>query len=540
MDHNLPITILYWLIALLPLAALLIMLVLLKWSAPVSGAVALAIALVTTFSLYQAPVDNALVGIGKGAWDAFFILLVVWPALILYQVTDKAGAFQAIRKGIQKYSKNYLFLILAFGWVFASFLQGIAGFGTPIAVVAPLLIGLGVKPVTAVVIPLIGHSWANMFGSLAVSWLATINIVDFENQALAAMYMAILLWIPNIVAGIMICWIFAKWKGVKQGIWAVLIISAIHGGGQLVLTQVNPTLSNFIPTIVAIGALFLLAKWDRYSESSGLEDETDVLEEKGKDDEADEADVDLSMNQAFMPYYVLTVLSILALGIPFIQNFLSQLEWGFPFPGVETGYDYTVEAVDAYSPIAPFTHPGFYLLVSAIFGYFWFKSKDAYKNDSLKEIRKETIDNGVGSSLAILAFLTMTQVLEHSGQTTVLAVGIGEVSPPIVYVALANVIGITGAFMTSSNTSSNILFSPLHNNVVQSMDSLNLSHVIAAQSAGGAIGNAIAPANVILGTSTAGIKGKDSEVFKPTIVFCLIAGILVSAASIVLHLFFPG
>src|SRR5690606_10765072 len=125
----------------------------------------------------------------------------------------------------------------------------------------------------------------------------------------------------------------------------------------------------------------------------------------------------------------LTVLSILALGIPFIQNFLSQLEFGFPFPGVGTGYDYTVEAADAYSPIAPFTHPGFYLLIAALFGYFWFKSKDAYKDGSLKEIRKETIDNGLGSSLAILAFLTMTQVLEHSGQTTVLALGIGEVSP---------------------------------------------------------------------------------------------------------------
>ncbi|HSI68393.1 MAG TPA: L-lactate permease, partial [Planococcus sp. (in: firmicutes)] len=132
MDHNLPITIVYWLIALLPLAALLVMLVLLKWSAPVSGGIALAIALVTSFWLYQAPFDAVMVGIGKGAWDAFFILLVVWPALILYQVTTHAGAFTAIRQGIQEYSKNYLFLVLAFGWVFASFLQGIAGFGAPI------------------------------------------------------------------------------------------------------------------------------------------------------------------------------------------------------------------------------------------------------------------------------------------------------------------------------------------------------------------------------------------------------------------------
>src|SRR5690606_9442918 len=127
MDHNLPITIVYWLIALLPRAALLVMLVVLQWSAAISGGVALVIALVSSFWLYEAPLDANLVGIGKGAWDALFVLFVVRPALLLYQVTEKANAFQSIRKGIQEYSKNYLFLVLAFGWVFASFLQGIAG-----------------------------------------------------------------------------------------------------------------------------------------------------------------------------------------------------------------------------------------------------------------------------------------------------------------------------------------------------------------------------------------------------------------------------
>ncbi|MFP3489297.1 L-lactate permease, partial [Staphylococcus sp. SIMBA_130] len=98
--------------------------------------------------------------------------------------------------------------------VFASFLQGVAGFGVPIAVVAPLLVGLGVKPVAAIVIPLIGHSWANMFGTLGVGWIATINAVQIEDTTLTLLYSGILLWIPNIIGGFMICWLFAKWKGV--------------------------------------------------------------------------------------------------------------------------------------------------------------------------------------------------------------------------------------------------------------------------------------------------------------------------------------
>lgn len=535
MENALPVDLLHWSLAVLPLILLLVMLVGLKWSGPVSGWIAMGVAFVIAISLFQAPLDNVAVGFGKGLWEAFFILLVVWPALYLYQVTKEAGAFNVIREGIQEHTQNYLFLILAFGWVFASFLQGIAGFGAPIAVVAPLLVGIGVKPIIAVVIPLIGHAWANMFGTLAVGWIATTNVVTIENTASTIMYTTILLWIPNFIAGIMICYLFAKWKGVKEGFIAVVVISLIHGGGQVLLGQVNATLSNFIPATIALGALFLLARMNTYKEKTKLQEETDILEEKDEE-KLDDEKPKVSMHKAFMPYYVLTITSILALGIPFITNTLEQVEWGPPTPAVETGYGYEVEGEEAYSPIAPLTHPGLYLFISSIFAYFWFKKLGLYKEKSRENIWSGVKDNAIGASLAIAGFLTMTEIMGSSGQTTVLALGIAEVSPPAVYVGLANLIGIVGAFMTSSNTASNVLFAPLHVSVAGSMEALTVPHVIAAQSAGGAIGNAIAPANVILGTSTAGIKGKDAEVFKYTIVFTLISGILVSAAAIFMFL----
>jgi lactate permease len=80
-------------------------------------------------------------------WDAIFILYVIWPVLLLYQVTKQARAYDALRQGIARFSPNEPFIILALSWVFASFLQGIAGFGAPVAVVVPLLIAIGVKPV---------------------------------------------------------------------------------------------------------------------------------------------------------------------------------------------------------------------------------------------------------------------------------------------------------------------------------------------------------------------------------------------------------
>ena len=71
---------------------------------------------------------------------------------------------------MRKLLPNELLLVLAMGWIFESFLQGITGFGVPVAVGAPLLIGIGVKPLWAVIIPLIGQAWGNTFGTLGAAW----------------------------------------------------------------------------------------------------------------------------------------------------------------------------------------------------------------------------------------------------------------------------------------------------------------------------------------------------------------------------------
>ena len=75
------------------------------------------------------------------------VLLVLFAALLLYRIGTAAGAFHALRVGVEHQSRNTIFLVLAFGWVFASFTQGIAGFGAPIAIVAPILVALRVRPV---------------------------------------------------------------------------------------------------------------------------------------------------------------------------------------------------------------------------------------------------------------------------------------------------------------------------------------------------------------------------------------------------------
>ena len=117
---NIPVNLFMWIMAFLPIAALLILMIKCGWGATEAAPVGLLITVVTG---------------------------------------DEAKAFLVIRNGMRKLLPNELLLVLAMGWIFESFLQGITGFGVPVAVGAPLLIGIGVKPLWAVIIPLIGQAY---------------------------------------------------------------------------------------------------------------------------------------------------------------------------------------------------------------------------------------------------------------------------------------------------------------------------------------------------------------------------------------------
>jgi lactate permease len=537
-EIQIPITILNWLLALLPIVVLLVLLAVFRWRAPEAGPIGMFTAAIIALLAFQTPFETLAVAGAKGVWEAIFILYVVWPALLLYRVTERAGAFDALRQGIQQFSRNELFLVLAFGWVFASFLQGIAGFGTPIAVVAPLLLVLGVKPVYAVAIPLIGHAWANMFGTLAVGWLATIAVVDLQDPTTTAFQTAILLWILNIMGGFAIAWIFGRWAAIRHAWPMILIITIVHGGGQLVLTLWNPVLSNFIASTAALLVVYPLSRWDRYSEETDTIGERHVMEESTEEEKEEQTEPIMGLGMAILPYIVLTAASIIGLVIAPVEEFLGQFEIGLPFPAVTTGFNVQIEAEDPYSPFSPLTHPGTFLLISALVGWLVYRAQDYYKKWGERTEQKGSIgaalvEDAVPASVAIIAFLAMSIIMDHSGQTTVLAAGIAEVAPPAVYAFFSNWIGVLGAFMTSSNTASNVLFAPLQQTVAD-IEGVSEAAIIGAQSAGGANGNAIAPANVVLGTGSAGIIGREGEVLRTTLVWSAMVAVLVGFATVLL------
>jgi lactate permease len=534
--NDLPVDLLHWLLALSPIVVLLVLLTVAGWKAPQAGPVGMFLAAILAVVFFRTPLETLAAALGAGVWDAVFVLLVVWPALLLYRMTDAAGGFVALREGIRRFSRNQLFLVLAFGWVFASFLQGIAGFGVPVAVVAPLLLAIGVKPVMAVVIALIGHAWANMFGTLAVGWLATLQVVDLEDQTLTAVQTAVMLWIPNLAAGFTIAWLFGRWSAVKHATPMVLVISLIHGGGQLALAFVSPILSTFLAATVALVALYPLSRWKRYGEPAEQIEDRPAMAEQSEGDDDDPEPV-MSFAWSLLPYGVLTFTSILVLAIPPITQAAEALEIGFPLGETTTGYGIENEAEDPYSPMTLLTHPVVFLVLATAVTWAVYRAKGFFAawQDKVgpQRVWATTAENAIPASVAIVSFLVLAAILDFSGQVDVLALGISAVAPAVVYAFAANFIGILGAFMTSSNTSSNVLFSQLQQTVAAE-EGLSESAIIAAQSTGGAIGNAIAPANVVLGTTTAGIVGKEGEVLKRTLPWTAAVAVLVGALTVVM------
>lgn len=532
----LPVDPLHWILTLLPILLLLVLLVIFQWGATEAGPLGVALTVIVAAVFFDTPFGTLAVAGAKGVWDAVPILFVVFTALLLYRIGTAAGAFHALRIGVERQSKNTVFLVLAFGWVFASFAQGIAGFGAPIAIVAPILVALRVRPVYAVVIPLIGHAWAKFFGTLGVGWVATLQVTEVEDPRLTALLTSLLLLIPIFAAGFAIAWMVGRWAGVKHAWPMILIIGAILGGGQIGISLVSPELSSFVAAALALLAIYPLSRWSRYRDEAPIEDMPAMVDDDTDSaDSADEPEPTMGLGWALFPYAILTVVALLVLLVQPIASFLEQVSFGPPFPEVATGFGVVNEASSAYEPLTPLAHPGGFLLLAALAAWIAYRAKGHFRawqeRTDPPPIWSTTISDAVPASTAIVTFLVLASVMSHSGQTEVLALGIAAVASPVVYAFLANVIGIVGALVTNSSTSSNVLFAPVHTTIAAS-EGVSQSAVLAAQSTGGAVGNVIAPTNIILGATTAGITGREGEIMRKTLPWAGVVAVLTGAATI--------
>jgi lactate permease len=553
-----PVDLLYWTLAATPLALLLLTLVVFRWKAHEASAIGMFAALAIALGMYRMDLAGLAVASAKGVWESIFILYIIIPALLFYHVIDRAHGFDALREQIKTITDNELFLVLGFGWIFVSFMQSISGFGTPIVVVAPLLFALGVKPVYAVAIPLIGHAWANTFGTLGIAWVTLEGIVEMQNVLLTALGAGLLLWIANITAGVTIAYIYGRTKAVVYALPMIAAISVIHGGGQLLgIALWEPAFANFFAATLGLLALVPLSKLDRYASETDAIRVRPAMQETVPEpgagqpspavaDGGQPIDVDpstktadyMSLKLAALPFAVLALAAFTTEIIEPLGEALATFEFVLPLPAIETGFGVETEATSSGDALAPLTFPGTFLLLSALVAYVVYRFTGQYETARERAGEPEqglttvVLATAIPASVAVIGFLVMALVMDHSGQTVVLAEGLATVATENTYGFLSPLIGALGSFMTSSNTASNILFGGLQQGTATSLGT-NEAWILGGQTAGGAIGNAISPANVILGTTAVGIVGREGDVLRKTIPWVVAVAVLVGLVIVV-------
>src|SRR3972149_10361912 len=171
-------------LAFVPILLILVLMVALRWGAARAGGVGYLSALLIALLAFGAGPQLLAYAHSRAFVLTMDVLMIIWGAFLLYRVVDEAGAIRTIGQALPHLTADKGMQALLIGWVFASFLQGVGGFGVPVAVIAPILVGLGFTPLAAVVIPSIGHGWAVTFGSLGSSFQAFMSATGFAGGAL--------------------------------------------------------------------------------------------------------------------------------------------------------------------------------------------------------------------------------------------------------------------------------------------------------------------------------------------------------------------
>jgi lactate permease len=534
-----PINLFTWLLAFSPIAVVLVLMVGFRTGGSKAGPIGWIVALVVAWIFFGAGPQVLFFSQLQGVLLTLYVLYIIWMALVLYRVVDEAGAITVIGKGIARLTANQTMQLLLLAWAFSAFLQGVAGFGVPIAVVSPLLIGLGFSPVVAVASVAIGHSWSVTFGDIASSFQALIATTGISGELLAP-WSAFFLGVACFGCGIATAWTLGRSQSLRQGWPALLLMGVTMAGVQAVLAVIGLwNLAGFAAGLAGIAAGALVTRLPRYQapRATGTSEEARGVPVSDRspilaDPSPTPPNLDrpaLSLGLALAPYLLLIVIVSAAELWPWLHDLLNQVKIQIQFPELQTSYGWTTPAGTGRT-ISVFGHAGALLLYTSLAFYVVYSLTGHYSVGVGRRIVQQTVRSAVPSSIGIAAMVGFAVVMANSGMTYVLAVGLGKAAGPL-YPLVAPFIGLLGAFMTGSNTNSNVVFAPLQQQASILLE-LNVLVILGAQTTGGSLGSMLAPAKLIVGCSTAGLAGHEDQVLKRT----LWPGLLIAGAVGVLAL----
>lgn len=497
-----------FLLALAPILLILILMLGLRWGASRAGGIGYLSALLIAILFFGAGPRLLAYAHSQAVLLSMDVLLIIWAAFLLFRVSDEAGAIAAIGRVLPHLTANRNMQALIIGWVFSSFLQGVSGFGVPVAVIAPILIGLGFSPLAAVLVPSVGHGWTVTFGSLGSSFQA-LMVASGLPATLLAPPSALFLGCAGILSGLMAAHAAGGWQAVRSLALPILILGLTMSTVQyLAATSGFWNIGAFSGGMAGLLVGVPLAR--RFADHKQPLESFDLR----------------SLGVALSAYAVLILVILAVQFIEPLKVWLSQITIRLEFPETRTALGF-VNPAGSGRVIFLLRHTGFLLGYASLISYLIYRRAGLYTPGAARRIITGTAGRVTSSSLSIASMVSMAVIMEQSGMTATLASGLAQGVGAFFPIA-APWIGALGAFITGSNTNSNVVFAALQLHTAQLLG-FSAPLILAGQTAGAAIASIIAPAKVVVGASTAGLSGREGEVMRK---MALYTGLLVLSISL--------
>jgi lactate permease len=532
------------LLSLLPIISVAVFLVMLRWPASRAMPICYIVAIALALGIWNVPAVKVFAASVHGLVEAFELIFIIFGAILLLNTLRESGAIRTIRKGFSDITPDRRVQVIIIAWLFGSFIEGSAGFGTPAAVAVPLMVGLGFPAMAAVVAGMIIQSTPVSFGAMGTPILTGVGtgladdpavllfaeglgmnydqLLAYIATKVAFLHAIAGTFIPLIVASVMTRF-FGKNKSFSEGlkIWKFALFAAFSMTVPYVL--VAKFIGPAFPSLFGGGiGLLIVVTASKMGFLMPKEDEIWDFEDKSRwdplwtgqvevEDKAHEGKP-MSLLMAWSPY-VLVAFFLLLTRLPQLP-FLAMLRSDTVTfnPANIFGTDISLNAQPFYSPAALF------ILVSLIVYVMHGMDKTSYV-----AAWKASFKTILAAGAALVFTVPMVQVFLNSdggaanlaAMPIVLAEGAATLAGSA-WPFLSTFIGGMGAFVAGSNTVSNMMFSLFQFGVGERIGA-DPTWIVALQAVGGAAGNVICVHNVVAASAVAGLIGREGEVIRKTL-----------------------
>jgi lactate permease len=524
------------LVASLPVVVLLGLLAFFHVKAHVAAVVGLITALLVALLVYGMPAPLALAAAGNGAaFGLFPIGWIVLAAIFVYDITVETGKFEIVKQTIAGLADDRRIQALLIAFSFGAFIEGAAGFGTPVAISAAMLIGLGFKPLPAAGLALIGNTAPVAYGALGTPIIALARVTGLPLETLSAMVGRQLPFF-SVIVPFWLVWAMAGWKGMKE-VWPACLTSGLSFAVVqfLVSNYHGPWVVDIAGAIVSILSLVVLLKVWQPKRVWRFSDEGQQLA-------ATEAPAHPSRREAviaWMPWVILSVLvflwgipqfralldgvSAIRIPVPLLHNAILRAPPVVAQPKAE-------EAVFVFNWLSA---TGTALLISGIISGLLLKLTFA----RMARIFWGTFKRAWWSLVTIAAMLALGFTTRYGGLDATM--GLAFASTGFLFPFFSPMLGWLGVALTGSDTSSNVLFGNLQQITAEQ---LGFSPVLAAasNSSGGVMGKMIDAQSIVVASIATAQHGSEGAILRYVFFHSLALAALVGLLVLAQAYLFPG